>query len=277
MDFDLKVFFKDPPRIKEEVKAYIHNLANLMVDRAIHDIHQLNISRVLPRHIRLVVFHMSQDPLTRSTRAGLCVQQAKVKSMAKVFQRALDTTIEALKTDQRYGGIDKKMVKGTQTAFLLAGVRFSTSASVCLAACVAEVCGIMLNSTQSLMKDRTMSLALVHSLSSTHCISSGEKCINSSLVRFVHCLALPVGREVEAAFRVGDACSSTDSDVARGKSGAATEKKGAAGDRSRDANDGKRHTLRPESPTKKLRRLEQKSVTFQEGRPSTPNTCFWED
>lgn len=248
MEFDLKLFFKEPPRIKEEVKVYMHDTASRIVKRAVEHIKFLQIERILSRHVRIIIFQMTQDPLTRMTRVGLCVQQSKVKNMAKVFQRTIDSTEENLKGDAKYGGIDKKVVKGTQTILDDMEVRYSTGASVCLAACVAEVCGIMLNSTQTLMQERTINLASLQTYATIHCISSGEKCCNSSLVRFLHHLNLPMQKEIEQ----------TADDV-------------------KDLPKISKKSTR-ESPGRKMRRLEEKSVSFSEDkRPSTPDTCFWED
>ena len=258
MEFDLKVFFKDPPRIKEDVKAYMHEIASRIVIRAAQHIRTLGIDRILPRHVKIVIFHMTQDPLTRMNRHGLCTQQTKVKSIAKVFQRTIDLAEEALKSDAKYGGIDKKIVKGTQLILTEQNVRHSTGASVCLAACVAEICGIMLNSTQSLMEDRTINLNALHSYSTTHCISTGDKCTNSSLLRFLHYIDTQVHAEV-------DPVAMSDS-------------------RAKEAEAEAKPSTRPESPKRKLRRLEEKTVSFDDhastslkDRPSTPDTCFWED
>ena len=71
MEFDLKLFFKEPPRIKEEVKVYMHDTASRIVKRAVEHIKFLQIERILPRHVRIIIFEMTQDPLTRMKRVGL--------------------------------------------------------------------------------------------------------------------------------------------------------------------------------------------------------------
>lgn len=253
MDFDLKLFFKEPPRIKEGVKTFAHDLADKFVRRTVEHARALSIDRILPRHARLIVFQLAQDPYTRMQRGAVCVQQGRVKNMLKVFQRAMDMAETALKTDAKYGGIDKKIVKSTQSVMTSAEVKVSTAASVIIAACVAEMIGIILNSTQTLMEDRTMSLASVREYGTTHCISSGNRCINSSLVRLVHHLSQPL-----CIVTVSAPSREEREKLARAKKSGEHPSK--------------------ESPQKKMRRLETKSVTFETAvRPSTPENCFWED
>lgn len=264
MEFELKIFFNDPPRIREEVKTHVHQLAGLFVDRVADHVQYLQIDRILPRHVRLIITQMVQDPLTRMNRNGLCVQQTKVKNMAKVFQRALDKVEENLQVDARYGGIDKKVVKGTQSCLDKLNIRYSTGASVCIASCVAEVCGIMLNSAQNLIEDRTLSLQAFQTHSTTYCLSTGERCANSSLIRFLHYLRSPICRG-----GVAESSKKTECGVAH------LEKHTPNTNVSEPNKKG-----RPlcESPNKKQRRLETKTVSFQTTpRPRTPDTCFWED
>lgn len=257
MDFDLKPFFKDPPRIRDEVRRYIHLLATNIVERIAYHAQMLEVDRMLPRHVRMIIIHMTQDPLTRMNRNGLCIQHTKVKTMSRVFQRALDDAETNLKTDSKYAGIDRKIVKGSQAVLTRLNLRFSAGASVCIAACVAEICGIILNSTHTLMEDRTVSLSALQTYGTTHCLSSGEKCVNSSLVRFIHSIFTPPHPEL---FRL--------------KEKAPVHAKQPPS----PAPPAPKHKIARESPSKKLRRLESKSVSFHmDKRPTTPDICFWED
>lgn len=191
MEFDLKNFFKEAPRFKEEVKQCMHDLAKNIVIRATCHFKMLNIDRILPRHVRIVIFQMAVDPLTRCNRTGLCVQQMKIKNMMRIFQRVLDDTDKNLQKDARYGLIDKKIVKGTCALLEKAEIRFSSAGAVCLAACVAEVCGIILNATQHLMQERTITQALLQTHGTTHRLSNGQQCTNASLLRFLHSMQGP--------------------------------------------------------------------------------------
>lgn len=246
MEFDLKVFFKDPPRFREDVKTYMHEFAGRIVKRVILHMKMLEITRLLPRHVGLIMFQMCSDPITRYTRQGLSTQTLKVKTLSKVFARVLQDTTEALERDAKYGGIDKKIVKGTAHLIEEAGLKSNSTATVLVAACVAEVCGIMLNDAGKTDK-KTLTLEVLHQSSTVHVLSNGESCVNASLVRFIHSIHTPLYAETRES-------------------------------RSREEPTRKRAAPTNGDARKKRMALEEKSVKFRETpRPSTPDNCFWED
>ena len=247
MDFDLKVFFRDPPRFREDVKIYMHELASQIVKRVILHMKNLEITRLLPRHVSLIIFQMCPDPVTRYTRHGLCVQTLKVKSLSKVFARVLQDTTLALEKDQRYGGIDKKIVKSTTSLIEEAGLKSNSHASVLVAACIAEVCGIMLNDARQLDK-KTITLDILQQSSTVHVLSNGETCVNASLVRFIESIKRPIQSEL-------------------------IEKR-----EREDAEQKRKRRSKSTDTTRKRIALEEKSVKFSDARrPSTPDHCFWEE
>lgn len=255
MDFDPKSFFADPPRLKEEVRTYIHDFATRMVQVASAYARFMGIDRLLPRHVRLIVFMMAQDPIVRCSRSGLCVQRSKTQPMTRVFTRVIDSVEGRLKDDPKYGGIDKKLVKGTLIILTNTNMKTSTAANIYLAACVAEVCGIMLNATQKLMTERTMSLSLLNEHKTTYLSSSGYMSTNVSLVRFVHFIEKFDIRNAETMMNDG------------------TADKSPQGKRSKEA----RQCSQAGEPKSILK---NSHVTFDlkgMSRPKTPDDCFWED
>lgn len=245
MDINASAFFRSPPRIASEVTAAVREMALRMVTRAAEHALALNAARVQPRHVRLISIVMAQDPMTRLSRNGLCVQETKVKPVVKVLKRAVDDAEKAIARGAANGDIDDSIVRSTRAVWTKLGVPFDASAAVCMAACVAEVCGIMLNSTQRLMNDSTvMRLSDFEAHSTTYSLSSGGTCANTSLRRFLTHLFRPTF--AESASRVDQPAA---------------------------------EPLRTTLTNSKLRRWENTGVSFREEyeRPSTPNTCFWED
>lgn len=245
MDFDLKLFFKEPPRFREEVKSHMHELATSFVKRVCEHMKALEIDRLLPRHVSIVVFQMCQDPITRYTRHGLSMQTPRVKPLNKVFARVIQNTEAALETD-KYGLIDRKIVKGTQAIIGECGLKSNAAANVLIAACVAEMCGIMLNDARQREK-KTITLDVLQEASTIHVLSSGEACTNVSLLRFITSIQRPLFVQSKASAAANDG-------------------------------GGKRKSQQENTHIKQYKRrtLEEKSVKFSE-RPRTPDTCFWDE
>ena len=241
MDFDLKPFFRDPPRFREDVKKYMHEVANRIVWRVCQHMSALGVDRLLPRHVHLIMFQMCQDPVTRYMRHGLSAQTNRVKPMCKVFAKVLQETSAAIEQEHKNGHIDRKIIKGTHKIIEDYGLKSSAAATVLVASCVAEVCGIMLNVARQ-RDAKTMTLDVLREASTTHILANGESCKNISLARFIASVYRPTWAELEAQRE----------DTRKRKSEAALSKQF------------------------KRRSLEEKRVQFT-ARPSTPDHCFWED
>ena len=248
MDFDLKSFFVESPRIKDEVRAHMHQLATTIVIRFVAYAKQLQVERILPRHVRMIAFQMAQDPLLRCSRQGLCVQKTAIKSLQRILTRAFDDVDNALKQEIKHGGIDRKIVKQTGLLLEKHDQKASTAAVVSIAACVAEICGVMLNSTAQNMTEKTMTLSLIHEHACTHITSSGERCRNASLHRFLVTLDRPLMHAVQAVR------TAQTSDKKTGKRKAEPPRE--------------QPSARPKS---------EKAVHFHSARPTTPDNCFWDD
>ena len=279
MDFDLKYFFEQPPRFKEEVKVYMHSFATEFVKRAALHAKVMKIERMLARHVPLIAFAMSEDPVTRYTSKGLCMQQHKIKSVLKIFQRALADVNQSIRNDPKYGNIDKKIVKGTAQVLELEGVRASPAAVVYLAACLGEICGIMLNCTQLHMQEqKTVSLTMLKQMSMTHQLSTGEWCINVSLMRFIHSIFTSPPSLAPNAEKSKSSAHKRSRDAARSieersvsfadDSGANNQDEWVPCATAHDERKKKSRGLGNDQRGKEDRVVE---------RPSTPEWCFWEE
>lgn len=247
MDFDLKVFFEQPPRFREDVKAYMHDLAARFVHRVCQHMDALKIDRLLPRHVSLIIFQMCRDPITRYTRHGLSLQTLRVKTMSKVFAKVLQETEVAIENKEKYGLIDKRIVKGTKDIIEHNGLKTNNAANVLVAACVAEMCGIMLNDARR-DDQKTITLEMLHETATVHVLSNGEACSNVSLIRLITSFQRPLAREIKPV--------------------------------KPDPEKGERNVKRrtdDKSTEKRQRTLEEKSVKFSVHRPGTPEHCFWEE
>jgi hypothetical protein len=252
MDFDLKFFFKDPPRFREDVKHYMHDLANKIVLRVCQHMKALNIDRLLPRHVSFIMFQICQDPVTRYMRHGLSCQAHRVKPLSKVFAKVLCETTIAIEKEHKNGNIDRKIIKGTQSIIDEHGMKSSIVATVLVASCVAEVCGIMLNDARQYGDKKTITLDILQEASTTHVLSNGEACTNISLARFIASIYRPIFSEIQVEVE--------ESTRKRKPDGVPLVNK------------------------QKRRILEEKTVKFAASavgttgpRPATPDHCFWEE
>ena len=270
MDFDIKTFFQSPPRIKDEVRIHIQTIATKFVFRFIAFVKMLGLERVLPRHVRVIVFQMCSDPYTIVTRQGLAYQQSRVKNMLRLLQRALDNAEGKLKEDAKYGGIDKRVVKGTSHIFEQESVRASTGGIVCVAACAAEICGLILNATHQKMTDqKTMTLKMIEEYGTMISLSDGQTCAHTSMIRLLHSL----NSTIAASYMTME--NTPTSDKRNDHENEAKVKS------SREAR------ISAERTSKSFRQVEEKNVHFEDNvqrrvsvesrRPSTPDNCFWED
>ena len=255
MDFDLKSFFEQPPRMKDEVRRYMHYISLRFVERiALHARH-LEIERLMPRHVRMILFSMTPDPQTRYTRQGICTQQLRIKSISKLFQKSMDAAEAAYANKDKYGGIDKRIVKNVLGVFAEHKTGTAMLTNVLVAACISEMNGILLNAACHMMikmeLGKTMTTEILQTHGCTVELSNGDRCTNSSLVRFIHSLARAHPVDVDPV-----------------RNDPATKKRDAP--------------PAPASTGKSARRLTNKTVSFdhhkqRNERPHTPDHCFWED
>lgn len=257
MDFDLRLFFETPPRFREEVKRHMHDLATRIVLRVANHANLLGIERIHPRHARIILAQMCQDPLPRCNRSGLCLHNSKIKPMNRVFCRVMDITAKS--EDAKNGGIDRKIVKGTLQVLANNNVKSAMGGGVFVAACVAEVCGIMLNAAHNMTNEKTVSMESLQNYACQHKLASGHIVENASLMRFIRHVDSPILVDLDEFERL---------QTKRHKKEDANEA------------DGDMRYTRP--PTLQAKHgswhVKERSVHFEQPpRPSTPTNCFWED
>lgn len=244
MDFDPKCFFENPPRMKEDLKEYIKDLAEKIVYkfRVFCDILFEN-ERITPKHIKSIVFAICPDPITTYNRQGLCSQKVLLKPVYKVLCKSIDQAIAS--EDTKYGGLDKKIVKSCSK--YLSELKTSSNTAVALAAIVSTICGIVLQSAQDNIPNvKTMTLESVRQYGTVYSGSNGQYPY-SSLIRFL---------KIIEVFNPTPIIS---------KPVVSKPKKEI-------------------KPAIVYDRLQSKSVHFKKEdrqikrpRPSTPENCFWED
>lgn len=189
MEIEPEAFFSTPPRFQAEVGAFIRDLSSRVVQRFAQHARCLGIERLTPQSVKLIVFSICSDPYTRQTRHGLAVQQSKLRNMLKLFGRSMRDA-EAAMAHHRYGNIDRMIVQSVQSAL---AVKHTDAAAVCVAACVATLCGIVLNSTHNFTGDRkVIEVADVHAHCDRHTLSTGEVVRNASMARLLHVLRTPL-------------------------------------------------------------------------------------
>ena len=187
MDFELKHFFKrDSPRFQQELKESMHAFASDFVRKIIDLACSFRVKRILPRHVWYLIFHLCPDPCIYSDRAGVQINRSRVKDISKILASVLVETEEILE-DKKNGHIERKIIKGVSTIAHEANCDISQKASVLIAACVSEVCGIILNSAYHAMKmPKTLTEAIVWEYATTHILSKQqEECVNKSLLRLI--------------------------------------------------------------------------------------------
>ena len=161
--------------------------ATKMLQLIAHHMHALRITRLLPRHVPFLIFQMCQDPHTSISRNNeVLVHRSRVKDLSKILASVIaDAHTDA--NTKKNGNIDRKIVNGVLHVLHEVKLEASQKAAVLIAACVAEVCGIILNTSyQASGCPKTLNDDLVWRFSTTHVMSTNkEHCTNYSLLRFI--------------------------------------------------------------------------------------------
>ena len=246
MDFDPKCFFENPPRMKEDLKEYIKDLSKKIVEKIRKFSENLcNGERISSKHVKLILFALCPEPITVYNRQGLCTQNFKMKPIYRVLIKAIDEAVQMIETD-KYGGIEKKIVKGTQHILKSSSIKYSLSGAIAVAATVSTICGILLQSSVDLLSDaKTLNYDSVRTNGVYHKSSSGQIYPYSSLIKFLNIIEILEPLSVEA------------------------NKKDKKNKESIKYN---REPLKVHFQAQKF--TPDKN---QQQRPSTPDNCFWED
>lgn len=146
LEFELKRFFRedDCPRFNQDVKASICKLGTDMVYQVALYMHNFRITRLLP-HVPYLIFQLCQDPYTVILRNGDAqAQRSRIKDLSKILSKVLeDAQVDV--EHKKNGNIDRKIVKGVVDVLKSVNLDTTQKAAVMVAACIAEVCGILLN------------------------------------------------------------------------------------------------------------------------------------
>ena len=187
MNIDPKMFFKNSPRIREEVRIYVNNVATQVLERFLEYAKILNIDNINPVGALLLSTLICSDPITTYQSGNeLCVQTCKIIPMQVLIGKAIQETEIACK-DLKYGNIDKKLVCQTNAIIRQSKQKYTRTGACCVAACIAEIIGIILNSavdTDTMCT--TLTLEMVEKYGMTHrSRTTGTRISNGSLIRLL--------------------------------------------------------------------------------------------
>ena len=249
MDFDPKCFFENPPRMKEDLKDYIRDLSKKILIKFMKYYETLfHGEKLQAKHVKYIIIAICPDPVTSCNRQGICIQQNKLKPFYKVLFKSIDTALSNFSDENvpnnKYGGLDKKLVKNCIQS--LKGIKTSHQGILAMGAVISTVCSIMLqNSIHSDIKTLTLDILLANGM--THKSNTNQKSYPySSLMRFLGVIESFEPLKVNSP---------------------PPKKK----DEEKDKH--KVHFTNKKSFTPKL----NKTLKEKHERPSTPENCFWED
>ena len=192
MEIDPKLFFVVPPRIREDVRIYINAIGTKIIERVLEYSRMLHIETIDAHCAILLTTLLCNDPITTyQSENGLCIQTCKIKSMQVLLGTAIRETEAACK-ETRYGNIDKKIVCQTSSRMKIHNQNYTRVGVCCIAACMAEILGILLNSSVASDKCTTLTMEMVEKFGKTHKNSTtGIILPNGSLIRLLEGLNLP--------------------------------------------------------------------------------------
>jgi len=266
MEFDPKCFFDNPPRMKEDLKDYIKDLANKIVFKISKFSHTLFPGeRLNHKHIKFVVMSMSIDPITSFNRQGLCILNSRLKPYHKILTKAIDETILAFEQNEKNGNLDRKIVKSCSKVLeKIDFIKTTTTGILAIASIVCSICGLLLQSSKA-GDSKTLSIETLRQYGTNHLSSNGNSYPYSSFIRFLYiidnfeplALTEPPKTETKTETKNMEICDYTKSKKQTKKRKSSHEKE-------------EHHNTKSS-----VQFLEQKKR--ERIRPSTPENCFWEE
>lgn len=190
-DFDPKLFFDEAPRMRDDARVYVRRLASDVLRALVTAYRRLPVEQQwTPRLIKLLLFLVCVDPITEYARGQLVVQAPRVKSTLRVLSRAVDDAVTRVADGSRHGGVDRKIVRGTERMLRDARVECSRAGLVACAAIVADVCGMVLHGgARAMEREEGSAITLTERHLREHAglvqLTSGELYENASLLRFL--------------------------------------------------------------------------------------------
>ena len=159
MDLDPKAFFDVPPRMKDDVRLYIRQVAESVVGAFAHLAVRFTVGNIQPKHVRLLACMLSGDPLTQVSREAIFTRTTRVKPIARTLIKSIDAAVATLADGDKRGGLDRKVVHFVTRALAERVVKSSSGGRIAISAVVAETCRLMLHSaTFALDSEQTNTL-----------------------------------------------------------------------------------------------------------------------
>jgi hypothetical protein len=193
MEFNLKPFFneEDPPRLQKDFKTSVYLFTTRLVERIADHLCGFRITRVLPRHVPIVMFTLCQDPLTKLGRSGeVVVYRSRIKDLSKIFASVLSRLEQKLSNAEKPTA-DRPLSKCIRAILDKRGIYIGPKSIVMLTACVSEIIGIIVNSAYRASHTKLLTVEKLWEHAATHTLSSsGERCTNRSLLRFLKVLEI---------------------------------------------------------------------------------------
>ena len=188
MDLDPKCFFEVAPRMQESAKQFVKDLGQSIVEKVVSATSTLKADKINAKVVKLIVILVSNDlAITFSDKNGIMVPVNRMRTMSKIICRSIDS----LDKDDKYGGLDRKIVKATAKLLDSSGIKYSSDGKLAICAFVSEVCGILLQSAVCSNPDKTLTKEMIVSNGFTYETSKEGVCVNGSLIRLVHGIQTP--------------------------------------------------------------------------------------
>lgn len=201
MDVCLKDFFRpdERPRFQTHLRTEVNAFATDCIETLAAYARDVRITRILPRHVPVFIFQLCCDPLTYIDYDGeVRVHKGRTKELSKIMSNVLAETARALESDG-VTGVERKAVNGVAAVFKSCNLYCGRKSATLIAACVLEVLGMILRAAHRVSKCKTLTPEIVWEHGGVHVLSTtGERCVNCSLARFLAARRRP-RREERAA------------------------------------------------------------------------------
>ena len=181
---DCRRFFREPPRIRAEVKQHVDEIAQKILDAIVRAVRIFDAEQLAQKHVRLALFLIMVEPVTCFMNGQLCYRQSTLKPIFKSLTRAIARSDEAVRNGNRYGRMERHTFLTICRHGKAQEPRFTKPALLHVAAVINEVCGILLHNAQAHMRDATLTMAHMK-LALTVKDEHGTR-PHASFIRFLH-------------------------------------------------------------------------------------------
>ena len=158
-----KNFLRDPPRITTEVKDYINTCAHRFIQEFIDMLRIIDAEQIVEKHIRLVLFMITIEPVCGIIDDDLCYYQGKFKNILKTFSKALERGKAAREKGDKYWSVEKHTFLTICKNAKEKDKRLTKPALAQIAICVNEICGILMaNASKNVKHTKSNTLGIEH-------------------------------------------------------------------------------------------------------------------